>query len=76
MNIDYFVSDSVNQPNHYKQGSLETIEVIKGSMTKEEYIGYLKGNIIKYVCRAQYKNKIEDLMKAQKYLEWFKICLE
>ena len=74
--LGYFMSDSVDQPDHYKQGTLETIEVIKGSMTKEEYIGYLKGNIIKYVCRAQYKNKIEDLRKAQKYLEWFKLCLE
>ena len=32
-------------------------------------LGYLEGNIIKYVCRYKEKNGIVDLHKAQHYLE-------
>lgn len=32
-------------------------------------IGYLAGNIIKYVSRYKSKNGLEDLRKAQHYLE-------
>jgi hypothetical protein len=32
-------------------------------------LGYLEGNIVKYVCRYRFKNNVEDLRKAQHYLE-------
>lgn len=61
--------DPVNSPNHYKQGNRETIEVIKDYMTKDEFTGYLKGNIIKYVGRFRFKGKpLQDLKKANWYL--------
>ena len=57
--------DPVNSPNHYKQGNRETIEVIKDYMTSDEFSGYLKGNIIKYVGRFKFKgNPLQDLKKA------------
>jgi hypothetical protein len=62
--------DNVNSPSHYGQGSIEAIDYIKDSLTKEEYIGYLRGNIAKYLHRWRYKNGLEDLKKAQVYLEW------
>ena len=40
-------------------------------METEEYRGYLKGNIFKYVSRYRYKEKenpVKDLLKAQWYL--------
>ncbi len=70
------VNDVINHPHHYKYGPLETIEVIKGSMPSEQYKGYLKGNIIKYICRAEYKNGKEDIAKAVKYIEWLLECLK
>jgi len=33
------------------------------------HIGYLEGNVIKYVCRYREKNGIVDLHKAQHYLD-------
>ena len=61
--------DPVNHPNHYKQGNRETIEVIKDYMTSDEFAGYLKGNIIKYVGRFKFKgNPLQDLKKANWYL--------
>lgn len=62
--------DNVNSPSHYGQGSIEAIEYIKDVLTTEEYIGYLRGNIAKYLHRWRYKNGLEDLQKAQVYLGW------
>lgn len=77
MNLGYFnypdiydAVDNVNSPSHYGQGKIEAIDYIKDSLTKEEYIGYLRGNIAKYLHRWRYKNGLEDLKKAQVYLGW------
>ena len=62
--------DNVNSPPHYKSGEVECIDAIKASMPREQFIGYLKGNVIKYVWRLSYKGKpVEDLRKARWYLE-------
>jgi Protein of unknwon function (DUF3310) len=60
--------DMVNSPAHYGTGSIECIEYIEDFLTTEEYIGYLRGNIAKYLHRFRYKNGIEDLRKAEWYL--------
>jgi hypothetical protein len=61
--------DMVNSPPHYNQGSKETIEVIRDSMSHLEFAGYLQGNVMKYLCRYGHKGKPEeDLKKAQWYL--------
>ena len=63
-------NSNINHPSYYNKNSLETIEVIKGSLSKEEYSGFLKGNILKYVSRADFKGKaVEDLEKAKWYLD-------
>ena len=63
-------TDPVNHPSHYTQGSIECIEAIRASMTAEEYEGFLKGQVIKYVWRYRNKwNPIEDLKKARFYLD-------
>lgn len=57
-------TDMVNHPPHYKQGGIETIDFIEA---KE--LGYNLGNVVKYITRADHKgNKLEDLKKAQWYL--------
>lgn len=56
---------------HYARGGIQPIEYMEASFTHEEYIGYLKGNVIKYVSRFQHKGTPEaDLVKAQTYLGW------
>ena len=62
------VKDNVNNPSHYGQGSIEAIDYINDMLTEEEWIGYLRGNIAKYMHRFRYKNGVEDLEKAQWYL--------
>ena len=58
-----------HDPDHYK-GAVECIDAIRASMTQESFRGYLKGNIIKYSWRYEKKGLIEDLRKAQVYLNW------
>lgn len=61
--------DIVNSPDHYTSGGIETIEFIKAKLSKDQFHGYLKGNVIKYLSRAGKKDdEIQDLKKAQWYL--------
>jgi hypothetical protein len=62
--------DNVNHPSHYGQGQIEAIEYIQDFLNDDEYIGYLRGNIAKYMHRWRYKNGVEDLRKAHVYLGW------
>ena len=39
--------DMVNSPSHYQLDGLEAIDIIKASLTADEYLGYLKGNALK-----------------------------
>ena len=59
--------DMVNHPPHYNKAGIETIEAIK-AMTDDGFEYYLQGNIMKYLWRYRYKNGVEDLKKAQWYL--------
>lgn len=59
--------DIVNNPPHY-QGEVEAIDAIKSSMSYEEFKGYLAGNAHKYIFRYGRKNGVEDLRKAQWYI--------
>jgi hypothetical protein len=59
---------SINHPRHYTEGEVECIEAIKSALTEEEWVGYLKGNIFKYVWRERHKGGVESLKKARWYL--------
>lgn len=64
------INDVVNSPSHYKQGERETIENIRDTMSSEGYQGYCVGNIVKYLSRYKFKNGLEDVRKAKKYIEF------
>lgn len=61
--------DAVNQPAHYKVGGIETIDFMQAKLSKQQFEGYLAGNVIKYISRYQHKNGVEDLKKARWYLD-------
>lgn len=65
-------NDKINNPAHYTVGGIETLDYIKAKV--KDYPSYVAGNILKYVSRYEHKNGIEDLKKAQFYLndliEW------
>lgn len=61
--------DHIN-PSHYKHGKIEAIDILKDQLTSEQFKGFCKGLIIKYIIRADYKNGLEDYKKAQWYLNY------
>lgn len=63
-------SDNVNQPSHYTNSNIETIDYIKDKLTQQQFEGYCIGNVTKYLSRYRLKNGKEDLEKAKVYLEW------
>ena len=63
------MNDNVNHPAHYTQGNIECIDAIKDVIPDlDGFQGYCTGNILKYIWRWHYKNGVEDLKKAQWYL--------
>ena len=64
------INSAVDKPTHYTSGAVECIDAITSALTPDEFRGYLKGNIMKYVWRERLKNQDQDLQKAAKYLEW------
>jgi len=64
------ILSDIEHPSHYTQGGIECIEAIRASMTKEAFLGYLKGNIQKYLWRYENKGGSVDLKKAEVYLRW------
>ena len=63
------VEPNVDAPDHYSSGSLECKDWIREMMTEEEYEGYLKGNVLKYLWRYRGKGKpVQDLRKAGVYV--------
>ena len=59
--------DVVNKPPHY-QGEVEAIDSIKAAMSYEAFKGYCQGNALKYIIRYDRKNGVEDLRKAEWYI--------
>lgn len=62
------VADSVNQPSHYTEGGIETIDFIRAKLTVEQFEGYCLGNAMKYLSRA---GKKEDASKDKAKAEWY-----
>ena len=55
--------DDAISPQHYQQGNIQVLDFIN-----DQKFTYLEGNIVKYISRYKTKNGLEDLEKAQYYL--------
>ena len=61
--------DEINHPSHYTQGAIECIDAIEAALSKEEYIGFLRGQIIKYAWRLNLKDTpLKNVGKTAFYL--------
>ena len=68
----------VDHPPHYMVGGIETIDFIQAKLTRDEFVGYLKGNVLKYGSRigskgaavldagklAWYAAKLQDVLST------------
>ena len=55
--------------DHYKKLVIQPWSAMESWMTKEQFIGFLRGNSIKYLARFEFKGGTEDLKKARHYLD-------
>jgi uncharacterized protein DUF3310 len=60
--------DMVNHPPHYGQGDIECVDAIRAMLTAEEFRGWCKGNVVKYIWRERHKGGDESLNKGGWYL--------
>ena len=63
------MSDQVNSPDHYTAGKVECLDAIEAALTPEEFRGFLKGNILKYIWRERVKGGRESVEKGRFYIE-------
>jgi len=62
--------DMVNSPEHYTQGNIECIDAIAEVVKHLDGMEAMcTGNAIKYLWRWRHKNGVEDLKKAQWYIQ-------
>ena len=61
--------DNVNHPKHYTQGGIECIDALKAATVGKTGIeAVCVANVIKYCWRYEEKNGLEDVKKAQFYI--------
>ena len=62
--------------DHY-QGAVEPIELMQAQMTREAFMGFLRGNIIKYASRFGKKDDeshVKEATKIRVYAEWLELA--
>ena len=64
------VADPVKSPAHYTSGGIELVDILRAKLTPEELRGFFKGNVIKYLLRAEHKGGAEDYQKGCVYANW------
>jgi len=61
-----------DQAVYYDAGGIETLDIIRAKLTREQYQGFLLGNTLKYLCRMGRKpdaDPVRDAEKAAIYLD-------
>lgn len=54
---------------HYRSKEVQPWTAMQSWMTAEEFEGFLRGNVIKYIARYKDKDGVKDVLKARHYLE-------
>jgi hypothetical protein len=56
--------------DHYLNMKVQPWDAMRAWMSDDEFAGFLRGNVIKYIARAGKKgDELEDLCKAVHYLD-------
>ena len=63
------MTDAIN-PDHYTFGGIETIDYLEAKLSPEEFAGFCRGNVLKYVSRIGHKDAdVIEIGKAIWYLQ-------
>lgn len=63
-------ADAVDHPAHYTAGGVECIDAIGSALGCDGFKSYCRGNVVKYIWRAELKGGAEDYRKARRYIDW------
>lgn len=55
--------------DHYRSKAVQPWTAMQAWMTPEEFEGFLRGNVIKYIARYKDKEGLQDVYKAKHYME-------
>ena len=72
-------NNQVEHPSHYTSGGIEVLDVLKAKMSREAFVGFCLGNVLKYCMRAGKKlhnDAAQDFKKAKFYLNEIVATLE
>ena len=62
---------AVNQHHYNATGAQQPIEVMQAFLPRDQFIGFLRGNVIKYTLRAGRKDDpAKEYEKAAQYAAW------
>jgi hypothetical protein len=57
--------------DRHDHGGISFIDIARAKLSGERFIGFLQGNVIKYILRYEHGGMpLSDLLKAQTYLAW------
>lgn len=56
-------------PAHYKDLPFEPWDIMDANFGEEQFEGFLRGNVLKYVLRYPVKGGVSDLVKARHYID-------
>jgi hypothetical protein len=55
--------------DHYDKLAIQPWEAMEAWLSHDEFCGFLRGNVIKYIARYRDKDGRQDLLKARHYLD-------
>lgn len=55
--------------SHYTENTVQPWDAMESWMSPEQFVGFLRGNAIKYLARCEAKGGLEDVRKAQHYID-------
>ena len=68
---------AINQDHYNATGQLQPIEAMQIFLPPEQFIGFLRGNVIKYACRAGRKDdEAKEVDKVIQYATWWRQALD
>lgn len=60
---------------HYRNKAVQPWDAMEAWLTPAEFLGFLRGNAVKYLARCNDKGGVEDVRKAKHYLEkWLEVA--
>jgi hypothetical protein len=62
--------------DHYTSKKIQPWEAMESWMSPEQFEGFLRGNVLKYIARYKDKDGLKDVQKARHYLDKLIECLE